>query len=103
MIRSREVVTHAFCLPCHGSATRRDVICRLDARTLKLKVELTRERCDKHRDLYKRQRLAIREQTGTKRGNSGAANARTKEKAPLCEELRARFQARYVQVTDQVR
>ena len=75
-------------------ASRRDAICRLDARTLKLKVELTRKRRDKYRDLYKRQRLAIRDQTGTKRGNSGAANARTKEKAALFEELRARFQAR---------
>ena len=80
-------------------ASRRDAICKLDARTLKLKVELTRKRRDKYRDLYKRQRLAIRDQTGTKRGNSGAANARTKEKAALFEDLRARFQARHVQVT----
>jgi len=80
-------------------ASRRDAICKLDARTLKLKVELTRKRRDKYRDLYKRQRLAIRDQTGTKRGNSGAANARTKEKAALFEELRSRFQARYVQAT----
>ena len=80
-------------------ASRRDAICKLDARTLKLKVELTRKRRDKYRDLYKRQRLAIRDQTGTKRGNSGAANARTKEKAALFEELRARFQARHFQVT----
>ena len=80
-------------------ASRRDAICKLDARTLKLKVELTRKRRDKYRDLYKRQRLAIRDQTGTKRGNSGAANARTKEKAALFEELRARFQARFAQAT----
>jgi hypothetical protein len=80
-------------------ASRRDAICKLDARTLKLKAELTRKRRDKYRDLYKRQRLAIRDQTGTKRGNSGAANARTKEKAALFEDLRARFQTRYVQVS----
>lgn len=80
-------------------ASRRDAICKLDSRTLKLKVELTRKRRDKYRDLYKRQRLAIRDQTGTKRGNSGAANARTKEKAALFEDLRARFQARLAQVT----
>jgi hypothetical protein len=80
-------------------ASRRDAICKLDARTLKLKVELTRKRRDKYRDLYKRQRLAIRDQTGTKRGNSGAANARTKEKAALFEDLRARFQAKLAQVT----
>jgi hypothetical protein len=80
-------------------ASRRDAICKLDARTLKLKVELTRKRRDKYRDLYQRQRLAIRDQTGTKRGNSGAANARTKEKAALFEDLRARFQAKLAQVT----
>ena len=33
-----------------------DAICKLDARTPKLKVELTRKRRDKFRDLYKRLR-----------------------------------------------
>jgi hypothetical protein len=80
-------------------ASRRDGICTLGAAELKRKVERTRRLRDKHRDLYKRQRLAMRDLTGTKRGNSGAANARTKEKAAIFEDLLARFQARYERVT----
>lgn len=80
-------------------ASRRDAICKLDARTLKLKVELTRKRRDKYRDLYKRQRLAMRDLTGTKRGNSGAANARTKEKAAIFQDLLTRFELRYARMT----
>ncbi len=41
----------------------------------------------------------MRELTGTKRGNSGAANARTKEKAAIFQDLLTRFQARYERVT----
>jgi hypothetical protein len=37
----------------------------------------------------------MRELTGTKRGNSGAANARTKERAALFQDLLTRFQVRY--------
>jgi hypothetical protein len=80
-------------------ASRRDGICLLSAAELKRKVERTRRLRDKHRDLYKRQRLAMRDLTGTKRGNSGAANARTREKAAIFEDLLARFQARYDRVT----
>ena len=80
-------------------ASRRDGICVLGAPELKRKVERTRRLRDKYRDLYKRQRLAMRDLTGTKRGNSGQANARTKEKAAIFEELRTRFQARYDRLT----
>jgi hypothetical protein len=80
-------------------ASRRDGICVLSAVELKRKVERTRRLRDKYRDLYKRQRLAMRDVTGTKRGNSGTANARTKEKAAIFEDLLARFQARYDRVT----
>jgi hypothetical protein len=76
-------------------ASRRDGICVLSAAELKRKVERTRRLRDKYRDLYKRQRLAMRELTGTKRGNSGAANARTKEKVAIFQDLLTRFQARY--------
>ena len=76
-------------------ASRRNGICVLSAAELKRKVERTRRLRDKYRDLYKRQRLAMRELTGTKRGNSGAANARTREKAAIFQELLTRFQARY--------
>lgn len=80
-------------------ASRRDGICVLSAAELKRKVERTRRLRDKYRDLYKRQRLAMRDLTGTKRGNSGAANARTKEKAAIFQELLSRFQARYDRLT----
>ena len=80
-------------------ASRRDGICVLSAAELKRKVERTRRLRDKNRDLYKRQRLAMRELTGTKRGNSGAANARTKAKAAIFQDLLMRFQARYDRLT----
>jgi len=80
-------------------ASRRDGICVLSAAELKRKVERTRRLRDKHRDLYKRQRLAMRDLTGTKRSNSGAANARTKEKAAIFQDLLTRFQARYDRMT----
>lgn len=76
-------------------ASRRDGICVLSAAELKRKVERTRRLRDKYRDLYKRQRLAMRDLTGTKRGNSGAANERTKEKAAIFQDLLTRFQERY--------
>jgi len=80
-------------------ASRRDGICVLSAAELKRKVERTRRLRDKYRDLYKRLRLARRDLTGTNRGNSGAANARTKEKAAIFQDLLTRFQARYDRFT----
>jgi hypothetical protein len=80
-------------------ASRRDGICLLSTAELKRKVGRTRRLRDKYRDLYKRQRLAMRESTGTKRGNTGAANARTKEKAEIFQDLLTRFQARYDRAT----
>ncbi len=80
-------------------ASRRDGICLLSAAELKRKVERTRRLRDKYRDLYKRQRLAMRDMTGTKRGNTGAANARTREKAEIFQELLTRFQVRYDRAT----
>ncbi len=66
----------------------------LTATQLKSKVERTRKLRDKYRDLFKRQRLAARDRTGSKGGRSGVANARSKEKAVLFGELLERFQAR---------
>jgi hypothetical protein len=69
-----------------------------DRRTLAAKVERTRRLRDKYRDLYRRQRLATRERTGSKRGQSGVANERTKQKEMLFADLLARFQARLEKV-----
>jgi hypothetical protein len=78
-----------------GNAT---VLAALDQRTLVGKVERTRKLRDKYRDLYRRQRLATRDRTGSKRGVSGVANERTKQKEALFADLLGRFQARLEKV-----
>jgi hypothetical protein len=77
---------------------RRDSITHLDRRTLVAKVMRTRRLRDKYRDLFRRQRLETRDRTGSKRGLSGVANLRTKEKAALFGELLARFEAQLAKV-----
>jgi hypothetical protein len=61
---------------------------------LQAKVERSRRLRDKHRDQYKRQRLASQEGTGSKSGRSGEANQRTKEKAQVFDEVLKRLKAR---------
>jgi hypothetical protein len=78
-------------------AGRRDEIGSLDERTLKSKIERTRRLRDKYRDLARRQHLATRSRTGTKRGPRGDANFRTAEKDVLFTELLGRFEARLAQ------
>lgn len=78
-------------------AGRRDEIGALDERTLKGKIERTRRLRDKYRDLARRQHLATRSRTGTKRGPRGDANFRTAEKDVLFTELLGRFEARLAQ------
>ncbi len=48
---------------------------------------------DKYRDLHKRQRLATRDRTGTKKGVKPATNERTEQKAKLFAEVLERFEA----------
>ena len=49
---------------------------------------------DKYRDLHKRQRLATRDRTGTKKGVKPATNERTEQKAKLFAEVLERFESR---------
>lgn len=77
---------------------RRETITHLDRRTLITKIMRTRNLRDKYRDLFRRQRLETRDRTGSKRGLSGVANVRTKEKAALFGELLARFEAQLAKV-----
>ncbi|MGA8053085.1 MAG: hypothetical protein WCA12_04370 [Burkholderiales bacterium] len=77
---------------------RREMLARLDRRTLVVKVMRTRRLRDKYRDLFRRQRLATRDRTGSKRGASGIANMRTREKAELFGELLAGFEAQLAKV-----
>lgn len=72
------------------SASYADAIGRLSKRDLKSKIARARRLRDKQRDLYRRQRLASRERTGTKHG----AAARTRQKARLFEEALSRFTRR---------
>jgi hypothetical protein len=77
---------------------RRESLAQLDRRTLIAKIKRTRNLRDKYRDLYRRQRLETRDRTGSKRGASGVANVRTREKAELFGELLARFEAKLAKV-----
>lgn len=65
--------------------------------TLKqLQGRVTRARAarDRARDLVRRQKLASRERTGSKRGTSGAANQRSKDKLEILADILKRFEAR---------
>lgn len=63
----------------------------------RLKLQILRARAlrDKYRDLWRRQRLANRDRTGSKLGARTGSNARTKEKAQLFAETLARFERQW--------
>ncbi len=79
-------------------AGRRDEIGALGTTQLHAKIERTRRLRDKHRDLYRRQRVSTRARTGTKTGARGDANLRTRQKEELFGELLARFEKRLAQI-----
>jgi len=60
-----------------------------------LQGRITRARAarDRARDLTRRQKLASRERTGSKRGASGAANQRSKDKFEILADILKRFEA----------
>lgn len=62
----------------------------------RLRAKLVRARAlrDKYQDLYRRQALAARDRTASKRGTSGAANERTHDKAAVFTEVIERFEQR---------
>lgn len=66
---------------------------RLDVAGLERRIVRTREARDRARDLLRRQKLASRARTGSKRGASGNANQRTQRKAELLADVLQRFQA----------
>jgi hypothetical protein len=76
------------------SASLADTITELTPAKLRSQAQRARRARDKYRDLEKRQRLANRARTGTKKGSSPASNQRTAEKAQLFDETLARFEAR---------
>jgi hypothetical protein len=76
----------------------RDQIGSLTRADLRKKVERTRKLRDKYTDLYRRQSLATRDRTGSKRGRSGAANERTSQKATIFAEVLTRFETHLAKV-----
>jgi hypothetical protein len=72
-------------------ASLADNIGRHGPAALRSHVERARRLRDKYRDLHKRQRLATRARTGTKKGNAPERNARTEQKARLFDEVLGRF------------
>jgi hypothetical protein len=91
-IHARPLCTNAeytlFTASLTGSVTE------LTPAQLRSKIERTRKLRDKYRDLFKRQRLANRARTGTKKGDRPSTNERTQDKATLFDEALGRFEAR---------
>lgn len=75
-------------------SSRAEAIKELNAPRLIVKVKRARTLRDKYRDLLKRQRLATRARTGSKAGNSGDANQRTREKTEVFAEILERLEGR---------
>lgn len=73
--------------------SRANAVRKLDPKALANRVERTRKLRDKARDQLQRQRLASRSRTGSKRGTSGDANRRSKDKAELLADILKRFEA----------
>lgn len=71
---------------------------QLDGRALAARVTRARAARDRARDLVRRQKLASRSSTGSKRGSSGAANQRSKDKADLMADILDRFETRLREV-----
>ncbi|SHH07198.1 hypothetical protein SAMN04488135_102110 [Pollutimonas bauzanensis] len=74
---------------------------KLSKPELRSRLERSRKLRDKYRDLYRRQRLAVRHASGTKAGAEGDANRRTQEKEEILAESVARFEARLAQIEKQ--
>jgi hypothetical protein len=81
-------------------AGRRGEIGALSAAQLRAKIGRTRRLRDKYRDLYRRQRVSMRERTGTKAGTRGDANLRTGQKQELFGELLARFEQQLARIEE---
>lgn len=67
---------------------------KLDAKALASRIQRARAARDRARDLLRSHKLASRDRTGSKRGASGAANQRSKDKAELTADILKRLEAR---------
>ncbi|MFA4914009.1 MAG: hypothetical protein EOO27_19310 [Comamonadaceae bacterium] len=79
-------------------AGRSTAIRKLTKPELRSKLERSRKIRDKYRDLFRRQRLAIRAEVGSKAGAKGQANDRTRQKEEIFAESVVRFETRIKEV-----
>lgn len=75
-----------------------DAIGGLSVAELKSKIKRARTLRDKNQDLFRRQTVAIRAATGSKRGNTSLANQRTEQKTKLFTETLERFEDRLARI-----
>ena len=73
--------------------SRSNPLRKLDAAALENRIARMRRARERARDLLQRQKLASRNATGSKRGASGMANQRSKDKAALLDDILKRFEA----------
>ena len=73
--------------------SRANALRQLDAKALTARVSRAREARNRARDLVQRQKLASRSSTGSKRGASGQANQRSKDKVEILADILSRFEA----------
>ena len=71
---------------------------QLDAKGLASRIKRARTARDRARDLVQKHKLASRASTGSKRGSSGQANQRSKDKAGLMADILKRFEGRLKEV-----
>jgi len=71
---------------------------QLDSRAISTRITRARAARDRARDLVRRQKLSSRADTGSKRGTSGSANQRSKDKAELMADILGRFETRLREV-----
>lgn len=74
--------------------SRQNALRGFTASQLETRVTRARSARDRSRDLLRRQKLSSRARTGSKRGTSGAANQRSKDKAEVMADILKRFETR---------
>jgi len=79
-------------------AARAAEIKKMTKPQLRSKLERSRKLRDKYRDLFRRQRLALRAEVGSKAGTKGNANDRTRQKEEIMAEVVTKFEERIVQI-----
>ncbi|TDK28695.1 hypothetical protein E2F46_02180 [Luteimonas aestuarii] len=80
--------------------SRANAIRELDEKALSVRISRARDLRDRARDLVQRQKLSSRDRTGNKRGASGVANQRSKDKVELTTDILRRFEAQLDKVAD---